>query len=155
MIICRLANEADFAKVNELRKEVNDLHVMGRPDRFKPGFEDVSKQLDEMWTSDEFDIIVAELEGNICGMACVKHVVNPETPFTKAMCYDHVDEFCVDSAFRRQGVATALMEFIRNKAKNRYVHKVELNVWSFNEDAEKFYESIGFQTYRRLMEWEI
>ena len=155
MIICRFAREADLARINELRKEVNDLHVKGRPDRFKPGFEDVSIQLYEMWSSDEFDTIVAESEGTICGMACVKHVVKSETPFTKAMRYDHVDEFCVASAFRRQGVATALMEFIRDEAKKRDVHKVELNVWSFNEDAEIFYESVGFKTYRKLMEWEI
>ena len=29
--------------------------------------------------------------------------------------------------------------------------RIELDVWSFNEEALKFYEAVGFQTYRRLM----
>lgn len=148
----RFARVEELARVNELRKVVNDLHVDGRPDRFKSGFEDVSKQLSEMWNSDEFDIIVAERDGIICGYACVKHAEKKETPFTKAMKFDHVDEFCVDEAFRRQGVATDLIEFIRENAQKRGISKIELNVWSFNEGAVRFYESVGFKTYRRLME---
>ena len=34
----RFAKEEDLPRVNELRKQVNDLHVAGRPDIFKPGF---------------------------------------------------------------------------------------------------------------------
>ena len=29
--------------------------------------------------------------------------------------------------------------------------RIELDVWSFNEEALKFYEAVGFQTYRRFM----
>lgn len=34
----RFAEEKDLEKVNELRKQVNDIHVEGRPDIFKAGF---------------------------------------------------------------------------------------------------------------------
>ena len=34
----RFAEEKDLERVNELRKQVNDVHVNGRPDIFKPGF---------------------------------------------------------------------------------------------------------------------
>ena len=34
----RFATEADLDRVNELRKQVNDLHVKGKPEIFKPGF---------------------------------------------------------------------------------------------------------------------
>ena len=36
----RFANEKDLSRVNDLRKQVNDLHVAGKPDVFKPGFND-------------------------------------------------------------------------------------------------------------------
>ena len=29
---------------------------------------------------------------------------------------------------------------------------LELDVWSFNEDAQRFYESAGFRTYRSFLE---
>ena len=34
----RFAQDKDFERVNELRRQVNDLHTEGRPDIFKPGF---------------------------------------------------------------------------------------------------------------------
>ena len=34
----RFAKKEELPRINELRKQVNDLHVAGRPDIFKPGF---------------------------------------------------------------------------------------------------------------------
>ena len=34
----RFAEEKDLDRINELRKQVNDIHVEGRPDVFKAGF---------------------------------------------------------------------------------------------------------------------
>ena len=34
----RPASEADLPAVNRLRAQVNEVHVQGRPDIFKPGF---------------------------------------------------------------------------------------------------------------------
>lgn len=39
----RLARWDDLERVNELRKMVNDVHVNGRADIFKAGFDDVLK----------------------------------------------------------------------------------------------------------------
>ena len=36
----RFAEEAELDRVNELRRQVNDLHVAGKPEVFKPGFSD-------------------------------------------------------------------------------------------------------------------
>lgn len=41
----RFAREEELEKVNELRKEVNDVHVVGRPDIFKPGFDTALQDL--------------------------------------------------------------------------------------------------------------
>ena len=39
-IIIRFAKENELARVNELRKQVNDLHVEGKPEIFRAGFND-------------------------------------------------------------------------------------------------------------------
>ena len=57
----------------------------------------------------------------------------------------------MDAAFRRKGAATALISFCRQEAARMRFDRIELDVWSFNEEALKFYEAVGFQTYRRLM----
>lgn len=149
----RFAKKEDLERVNELRKIVNDVHVEGRPDIFKAGFHDELRDfIYEIWDTENKDIIVAERNGIICGFACVQYVSKPESPFMNARTFYDVDEFGVDTAFRRQGVATELIAFIREGAKKRGIDRIELNMWEFNQSALAFYESVGFQTYRRYME---
>ena len=38
--IVRYAERSELERINELRSMVNDLHVNGRPDIFRPGFTD-------------------------------------------------------------------------------------------------------------------
>ena len=152
----RYANREDLPRVNELRKQVNDLHVEGRPDIFKPGFNQALQDfLYTVFESETMDVIVAERDGIVCGFACVQYVDKPESPYSFARHFYDVDEFCVDEAFRRQGVATELMNFIRQEAKTKGFDRVELNMWEFNEGARAFYEALGFTTYRRYMQMEI
>ena len=56
--------------------------------------------------------------------------------------------------YRRQGVGTALMDFVKQYAAEQDFDTVELDVWEFNEGARQFYEAVGFQTYRRYMEYK-
>ena len=62
-----------------------------------------------------------------------------------------IDEFCVDEAYRRQGIATELIGFIRDYAKEEGFARLELNMWEFNGGALACYEAAGFRTYRRYM----
>ena len=73
-------------------------------------------------------------------------------PFMKERDFLDIDEFCVDEAYRRKGVATSLITFIKEYAKEKGFHRIELNMWEFNKGALAFYESVGFETYRRYME---
>ena len=74
----RFAEEKDLDRINELRKQVNDIHVEGRPDLFKAGFGDEMRDYAKvMLDGENSDIIVAERDGVICGMVCVDIVNKP------------------------------------------------------------------------------
>ena len=88
----------------------------------------------------------------VCGFAVLHHIVKPETPFMMVRDFLDVDEFGVDEAHRREGVGAELMAFVRDWAKEQGFHRLELNMWEFNEGALAFYEALGFTTYRRYME---
>lgn len=47
------------------------------------------------------------------------------------------------------------MAFMRSDARAKGFSRVELDMWTFNEPALRFYESIGFQTFRRFLEWDL
>lgn len=150
----RFATKEDIERVNELRKQVNDVHTNGRPDMFQPGFaQEIQNLAYEMIESEERDILVAVRDEVICGFACVGYVVRPTSPYMKERKFYHVDEFGVDKAHRRQGIATELFAFIKQDAKEKGFERIELDVWNFNEDAIKFYESVGFLTLRRYLEF--
>ena len=98
---------------------------------------------------------MADLDGTICGFAVLHHIVKTATPFMYERDFMDVDEFCVDKEHRRQGVASEMIAFIRNYAKEKGFHRIELNMWEFNQDALAFYEAVGFETYRRYMEMKV
>lgn len=155
-MIIRFAKENELVRVNELRKQVNDLHVEGKPEVFKAGFNDELRDyIYNIWDDPEQEIVVADLDGTICGFAVLHHIVKPATPFMYERDFIDVDEFCVDKDYRRQGVASEMITFIRNYAKEKGFNRIELNMWEFNRDALAFYETVGFKTYRRYMEMKV
>ncbi len=152
----RFVQASDLENVNALRREVNDLHVEGRPDIFKAGFgPELRDYVYQIYADPDKKIIVAERNGVICGFAVLNHIRKPDSPFMNAREFLDVDEFGVGKDFRRQGAASAMIEFIRDYAKNCGVTRLELNMWEFNRNALAFYEVSGFTTYRRYMEMQI
>ena len=152
-MIVRFAEKQDLDRVNELRRQVNDIHVAGKPDVFKPGFsKELQKYLYQFQKDADCRIVVAEQEGEICGFALLRHIKRPENLMKLKQDYLEIDEFGVDEAYRRQGIASEMIAFIRDYAKKNHIHRIELNMWEFNKDALAFYEAVGFATYRRYME---
>ena len=154
-VTVRFIRDEDLGRVNELRKQVNDLHVAGKPEVFRPGFCDELRDYIYVIRQDpRKEIVVAEQAGKVCGFAVLNHITRPENPFMYERDYLDVDEFGVDPEYRRQGVASAMIRFIRECAREQGLRRLELNMWAFNHGALAFYEAAGFRTFRRYMEME-
>lgn len=149
----RFAKETELEQINKLRKQVNDLHVKGKPEIFKSGFsEELKNYVYDVFYNERKKIVVCDCDGIIAGFAILNHISKPESPFSYARDFLDIDEFCVDVHYRRQGIATRMIQYIQDYAKNEGFDRIELNMWEFNQEALAFYESIGFTTYRRFME---
>ena len=149
----RFAHENELDRVNEIRKQVNELHAAGKPEVFRPEFsQEMRDFIHEIWSDPEKRIVVAERDGVIAGYAVLHHVDRPENPVKRAMVYLNIDEFGVDEACQRQGIGSEMIAFIRRYAAEAGVHRIELNMWEFNKTALAFYEEVGFTTFRRYME---
>ena len=155
-MLIRFAEEKDLDQINELRKQVNVLHTAAEPEIFKPGFPaELRDCVHTILNDPEKKIVAAESNGAICGFAILHHIHKPETPYMFVREYLDIDEFCVDQSYRRQGIGSELIRYIRAYAKETGFHRIELNMWEFNQDALAFYESSGFETYRRYMEMTV
>ena len=151
----RKAENRDLKEINVLRKQVNDLHVQGRPDIFKPGFcKELQDHAEWYLTSPDNDIFVDEQDEKITGMIMVDYISKPESPYGLARNFCHIAEICVDAEYRRNGIAHKLMERVKEEAKRRGLNKIELDVWAFN-DAISFYEAEGFNMFRTFLEYDL
>ena len=80
-MVIRFAKEDELERINVLRKQVNDLHVEGKPDVFKPGFnEELQNYVYYIFKDPEQKIVVADKDGEICGFAILHHIYKPENP---------------------------------------------------------------------------
>ena len=64
----------------------------------------------------------------IVGFAVVQYIVRPESPYNKERKFFHIEEFGVDENYRRKGIATAIIDFVKEDAKKRSFKKIELDV---------------------------
>ncbi len=88
-------------------------------------------------------IIVAEENEKIVGY--LYGIIKPNDDTYKYI-VAKLDALYIDSNFRNKGIATALIEYFKEWAKNQNVNKIEVNVWSKNTKAKKLYEKNAFQT---------
>lgn len=149
----RLAEYTELDEINVLRKQVNDLHAKGNPEFFKEGFsKELQDFLVDIWNNEKCKIVVAVDSSRILGYSFFSVAHKKETLYMRGRDYLDIDEICVDKDHRRQGVASSIMKYIENYAKEIGIERIELNLCEFNEEALSFYEKSGFKTYRRYLE---
>jgi ribosomal protein S18 acetylase RimI-like enzyme len=155
-ILIRKATPADTGGVMKLLLYNTGFHHINRPDIFKGG----SKK----YTEDEFTalldkdgerfifVAVDETDGAVCGF-CFCELIHTEHRIVNPHSTLYIDDICVDETRRRLGIGRKLFDRARDLAIQLGVYNIDLNVWEFNETAIKFYESLGFKTQRRKMEY--
>lgn len=152
-LIVRYAKREELESVNKIRKQVNEVHVKGRPDIFREdGWQFLEPFIYTWFDEENSEVIVAVIEDEIVGFAVIQYIVKPDSPYNKQRGFGHIEEFGVDENHRRKGIATAMIDFAKEDAKKRGFKKIELDMWEFNGSALEFYESVGLKTFRRYME---
>ena len=155
MNMVRIAKPEDAERINELRKQVNELHVNGRPHHFKAGFnQELQEHVYLYLTGGIGYAAVDEEDGQIVGMVMVDYIDRPESPYRYAERFAHIAEICVDEKYRRRGVGKRLLNFVKADAKEKGFSRIELDVWAFN-DALAFYEAEGYTVFRRYLELKL
>lgn len=149
----RNATVVEIPQILKLLVQVNMVHHNGRPDLFKgPATKYGEKELRKLLLDDTRPVFVC-MDGEVLlgyAFCILKEVKNDQLLENCKTLY--VDDLCVDETCRGTGVGKALMTHAVQFAKGSGCHNVTLNVWSFNENAMRFYESFGMHEQRRTME---
>ena len=140
----RYAMEKDIEKIEDLLSQVDMVHHNGRPDIFKIGNKYSEEELKELLNNKQRPILVSVNESDevigYCFGIFQQHKDNSILTDIKTL---YIDDLCVDEKFRGKGVGKELYEAALSLAKEKGCYNLTLNVWSFNESAIRFYESMG------------
>lgn len=148
----REMNLNDYEDVRILVKQIHELHLSNRPDIYNDG-ESFPKEYFKKVLNDANNLNYVYVENKkIVGAlnASLQHT-NP-LPIIKLRTFYFIENIVVDKNHRRKGIAKKLFHYLTLKAKENNIDSIELNVWSFNTEAIKFYESMGMNIKNIRME---
>ena len=144
----------DFDAVNDIFMQMQDLHVENRPDLYrkmdKPA---TTKAWDyEASLGDENMIMLgAEEEGKIVGF-CIAEIRKAESKALVPCISVHIKNIAVNENYRRRGIGRTLYQEAVIRGKARGADRVDLKVFSFNDDAIGLYKSLGMTVQSYTME---
>lgn len=94
-----------------------------------------------------FHCFIAELEGDICGMA----LVYPRYSTWKGPVI-HLEDLIVKESHRGRGIGSRLLDEVVRYGRDRGVKRISWEVLDWNEPAIKFYEDKGANVMR---DWDV
>jgi len=149
----RRARTEDAEAISSLNRSVQTLHARAYPHLFKPPAPDTftPDEVLAMMAQSGNVFFVATVEGTPAGYAYAQIVHRPESAIRRAIDLIYVHHFSVDEAFQGRGIGRELMAAVRDLARAESISRLELDVWSFNDQARAFFERQGFSVYNQRL----
>ena len=149
----RFAKPKDVPGIIKLLQQVGKVHHEGRPDLFRANAQKYGpSQVIEMLEKQESPIFVAVDGDKVLGYGfCFFENYRQHSVMNDRVTL-YIDDLCVLEECRGQHIGSAIYQHILAFAKYRGCYNVTLNVWSCNESAMKFYESMGMKPQKVGME---
>lgn len=151
----REAVKSDYDDVSTLVKEVHRLHVEKRPDIYLDVDNPLLKErFDELLNSGTSKVFVVENIENreIIAYSIFQTLYSQNIHLIIPSKILFIDDFCVKSSYRGNGIGKLLFNYIVDYAKSEGDYSIHLTVSEFNKNAIKFYEEMGMSTRNRKME---
>lgn len=149
MLTTRPAQTSDYSLFLSLNREIQALHAQAEPELFKPADQmNLSEEDFNKMISDNNNLIVfAESEGVACGYVYAEILDRKENSYRYGLKLMYIDQLGVSAKNRGQGIGKYLLNHIVSVAKSKQIHRIEVDCWTFNEEAIGFYSKFGFKTF--------
>ncbi|MET0793363.1 MAG: GNAT family N-acetyltransferase [Polyangiaceae bacterium] len=141
----RQASPADLGAICALNESVQALHVVNRPETFRPlRAHELTAHFAELLQDPSAKIWVSVADDLVNGY--LVGIVRTQAPtlYVLGRTWFELDQMGVAAAARRTGVARALVQQGLTFAQARGIQNVELSSWSFNQDAQSAFQKLGF-----------
>jgi len=156
-MIIRCAELVDYESINRLYNQLHKEHVANRPDYYKHTEEVFSKDdLDKYISSDRMEFFVAVNDANkVFGFIEYEIREDEESEVLQQRSVIYLNALVTDINYRNRGIAGELFRYALADGRKHNIDAIELNVWKFNTEAIRFYESLGMEIKSIRYELEI
>ena len=153
MIAVRLATLGDAEVIGRHTSRIQQLHHDALPSIFKLPSADLfpPPKLAALIQQPNCIVAVAEIGGKVVGHLYGALVNRAENEFNPAESYLYIYQIGVDDDARRQGAGTALITFIRDRARALGVTALQVDHWAFYARAGDFFPACGFSPTKVMM----
>ena len=153
MAFVRPATDADIPDLARLLVQVAAVHHGIRPDLFKPDARKYTDaELEQILLDAAKPVFVCEEGSKVLGYAfCVLETHEGNGALTDIRTL-YIDDLCVDERARGKGYGRRLFEYAKAYAREKGCYNLTLNVWTGNDGAQRFYESMGMKPLKTGME---
>lgn len=150
-MVIEKATKNDFTGIHAIFQEVHDHHLNGTINTFKDVDPFTEEEFKEALKDKNTFLLVAKEKSNIIGfiLATIVEKEGRHTKFKKSL---HINTIGTKKDSQNKGIGTSLINEIKKIAKENKCDNINLSVWSFNENAIKFYKHHGFQNQKINME---
>ena len=151
----RKATPADLPQIKILYSLLFEQLANYEPDYLQPALQDEAFLQQVVATADNFVAFIYTIDGEAKGFAIAKLEESPPyNCFVPLKCM-YLMDIVVDQNMRGKGIGKALIDRIKQWAKEQEADYLELSVLAKNTLAEALYLREGFETFSKSMRMKI
>lgn len=149
----RIATEGDLDDICILSDQINTFHHHNAPNVFS--MPDRSERDRVFWLNniakENSVFFVIESGGKVQGFISAKITENTEITFLVRKKVCRIGTIVVADTHHRKGIGKAMMQKIEQWALDAGADEIRLEVMEFNNNAQEFYDSIGYENQSRIL----
>ncbi len=150
-MVIQKATKNDWIGIHKLFQEVHDHHLNGTINTFKDVDPFTKEEFEESLKDKNSIILVAKEKEDVIGFVLAQ-IIEKEGRHTKFKKSLHINTIGTKKGSHNQGIGSSLINEIKRIAKENKCDNINLSVWSFNDNAIKFYKHHGFKDQKITME---
>lgn len=143
-MIIRNAKNTDFKRITEIYEQVEKKHRNAYPDIFKMELDDIDDYLNYVINIDNSLLMVSEINNKVIGFSECYIMEAPDLEILTPRSWLFIKCMAVDEEFKEEKIQQEMLDYLMEFSKEIELDGIELKVYSFNENSEKFYYKNDF-----------
>lgn len=143
----------DYEILCEVYAELDKQHRLNHPELFiKPDdYARAKKYISENINDSNKALFVADVDSKVVGFAECYIQKSSNFPVIKKRKWIQLDNIAVKGEYQNYHVGSLLLKKVVEWAKSKQINRIELKVYSFNNNAIEFYSGKNFKDLNKTM----